>query len=568
MEEGKKLLPLGEDDFRSVRESKTESYYVDKTLMIRDFLREEKKVTLITRPRRFGKTLNMTMLRDFLDINQKSHDIFKGLAIMDTKYADDINSTPVVYLSLKNCVGNNVEMMIAAVAEEMFSEYKKHAKNLQDVDQNDDTYLRFFQTLEIFRKVPKAKNGDDDVSKVVHIQKNLIFVQNSLSYLIETLHAFYQVRPVVLIDEYDNPIIEAHQLGFREEFTSFYSGFLTTALKGNAHLKQALLTGIQRVAKESIFSKLNNPVVYNVLDEYYSPYFGLTEQETRTLLNYYDLELDDEVKSYYDGYLFAGLEIYNPWSILNYAHRKILKAYWLKTSTNVLIKESVLKADYNFHHSFEKLIINGEVEVALNLEASFAELPRRDTLWGLFVNAGYLTVTKVDYRLYLFTVRIPNEEIATEFQTIVSAYAKLSSELLQQMLIALIKGNMDDFFRTYQQLVLESTSYYDTKENAYHMLMLGMVMQLRELYEITSNIESGHGRSDIILKSKSHERCHLIIEFKQGEAVDELKYEALKQIHDNKYYAGLTGEVLCIGIAHDKKRCELVHEMFVASSDI
>jgi len=561
MEEEKKILPLGEDDFRIVRESKTESYYVDKSLMIRDFLREEKRVTLITRPRRFGKTLNMTMLRDFLDINQKSRDIFKGLAIMDTKYADDINTVPVIYLSLKNCNGKNVEIMEAAVAEEMFNAYKNHAKHLKGVDENDDAYLRFFQTLEIFRRVPKNEKGEDSVLRVEHIQKNLIFVQNSLSYLIEALHTFYQVRPIVLIDEYDNPIIEAHQLGFREEFTNFYSTFLTTALKGNPHLKQALLTGIQRVAKESIFSKLNNPVVYNVLDEYYSSYFGLTEQETSTLLNYYNLKLDAEVKSYYDGYSFAGLEIYNPWSILNYAYWKILKAYWLNTSTNALIKESVINADFNFHRSFERLIKNSEVEISLNLEAAFAELPRTDTLWGLFVNSGYLTVTQVDYQLNLFTVQIPNEEIITEFRTIVSSYTKLSSQLLQEMLIALIKGNMEDFFKIYQKLVLESTSYYDTKENAYHMLMLGMVMHLRELYEITSNIESGHGRSDIILKSKNHDRFHLVIEFKQGEAVEELKYKALKQIHDKKYYAGLTGEVLCIGIAHDKKRCELVHEI-------
>jgi len=421
MEEDKKILSLGEDDFRKLRESKTIRYYVDKSLMIRDFLREEKQVTLITRPRRFGKTLNMTMIRDFLDINQNSHDIFEGLEIMDTEYADDINTIPVIYLSLKNCTGKNVEEVEAAVAEEMFKEYKKHAKYLTDVDHNDDAYLRFFQTLEMFRRVPKNEKGEENVTRVGHIQRNLIFIQNSLSYLTEALHTFYQVRPVVLIYEYDTPIIEAHQLGFREQFTSFYLSFLITALKGNSHLGQAVLTGIQRVAIESIFSKLNNLVVYNVLDELYSPYFGLTEQETSTLLNYYNLELDDKVKSYYDGYSFAGFKVYNPWSILNYAHSKIFKAYWLGKPTNALIKECTLKANQSFHHLIEKLITNGEIKVSLNLEASFAELPGTDTLWGLFVNAGYLTVTQVDYRLNQFTVRIPNKEIAIVFQTIISA---------------------------------------------------------------------------------------------------------------------------------------------------
>jgi len=554
MEEDKKILPLGKDDFRKVRESRTESYYVDKSLLIRDFLQGEKEVTLITRPRRFGKTLNMTMLRDFLDINQKSDDIFSGLAIMDTKYATDINTIPVVYLSLKNCTGKNVETMEAAVAEEMRREYKRHAKYLNVVDKKDMDYSRYFKTLSIFEDEQEGEERNK------HIQKNLVFVQHSLFYLTEALHSFYGIRPIVLIDEYDNPIIDAHQLGFRESFTNFYATFLTVALKGNPHLGQAMLTGIQRVAKESIFSKLNNPVVCNVMNKSYASYFGLTEEETSTLLNYYDLELNDEVKAYYDGYSFAGIDIYNPWSILNYASEKILKPYWLKTSTNALITESVLEANQSFHRNFKKLIEHGEANVNLNLEASFAELPQTNTLWGLFVNAGYLTVTNVDYELERFTVRIPNKEIISEFKKIVSAHTKLSSEMLQEMLVALTNGEMDDFFEIYQQLVLECTSYYDAKENAYHMLFLGMVIHLRDLYHITSNIESGHGRSDLILESKRTSHPHLIIEFKQGENVEKLKHEALEQIKRNKYYTGLTGDGLLIGLAHDKKRCELVYE--------
>lgn len=242
-------------------------------------------------------------------------------------------------------------------------------------------------------------------------------------------------------------------------------------------------------------------------------------------------------------------------------NEKELKNYWLKTSTNALIKESVLTAGYDFHRTFEKLIKAGEVTIRLNLEASFAELPRTDTLWGLFVNAGYLTVTMKDYKRNRFTVRIPNEEIKTEFEEVVSAYTKLSSEMLQEMLTALTDGNMDDFFDVYKDLVLESTSYYDAKENAYRMLMLGMMMNLRDIYKITSNIESGLGRSDIMLESKDTKRSSIIIEFKQGENVEKLKHEALEQIISKKYYAGLKGEVLCIGIAHDKKVCQLVHEI-------
>ncbi|MCL2866075.1 MAG: ATP-binding protein [Lachnospiraceae bacterium] len=538
-----KILPIGKDDFRMIRESS--NYYVDKSLMIRDFIRYGNLVTLITRPRRFGKTLNMTMLRDFFDITQNSREIFSGLAIMVTEYADAINSAPVISLSLKGCIGNDIEALKRSVATEVQKEFVRYETILKEVDKEKHTYRSYFRVL----KALEDKTIDEEDLK------------NSLACLLEVLHTFYGVRPILLIDEYDNPIIEAHQKKFREEFTGFYAAFLTMALKGNPHLGQALLTGIQRVAKESIFSKLNNIVVYNVLSRHYSPYFGLTADETETLLNYYNLELNNDVKARYDGYLFFGIEMYNPWSILGYANERVLKNYWLKTSTNALVKESVLAANYDFHRTFEKLIKNNQVDVRLNLEASFAELPRTDTLWGLFVNAGYLTVSHQDYELNNFTVCIPNKEIKTEFQEIVSAYTKLSSDMLQEMLIALMNGNMDAFFSVYRELVLESTSYHDAKENAYHMLMLGMVMNLRDLYKITSNVESGHGRSDVIMESKDVKRPHIILEFKQGEDVEKLKQEALCQIKEKKYYAGLSGRVLCVGIAHNKKRCELVHEL-------
>ena len=551
-EEKKKVLPLGEDDFRTVIEEGY--YYIDKSLFVKDFFDYKNKLSLITRPRRFGKTLNMTMLRDFLDITQDSRAIFDGLAIMSTEYANRINTVPVISLSLKGCTGKSVEKIEASIAEEVFKEYRKYEKILDQVDKKESTYLRFFQVLKVLR-------NEEDKPIIEHIREKLTYIENSLAYLAEALHTFYGVRPIVLIDEYDAPIIEAHVGGFRKAFTDFYATFLTTALKGNVHVAQAILTGIQRVAKESIFSKLNNVIVYSVLNERYAPYFGLTTHETKKLLEDFGLELNDDVKSRYDGYVFSNVEIYNPWSILGYANEKVLKNYWIKTSTNALVQESVLEADAAFHRAFETLIKEGTVKVRMNLEASFAELPRTDTLWGLFVNAGYLTVTHQDYILNRFIVRIPNEEIKSEFEEIVSAYTRLSSQTLQDMLVALMDGAMDDFFSSYKTLVLESTSCHDSKENAYHMLMLGMVMNLRDLYDITSNIESGHGRSDIMMKSKDAKRPHLVLEFKQGANVEKLKYKALAQIEEKKYYTGLTGEVLCVGIAHDKKRCELVSKM-------
>jgi len=278
----KQTLAIGQDDFRKIREQG--KYYVDKTLLIQEFLSYANEVTLITRPRRFGKTLNMTMIRDFFDKNAESQAIFAGLAIMETEYAKLINTIPVISLSLKSCSGETPEKMEASIAEEIFKEYKKYAKVLSAVDKSDGSYLRFFQTLEILRYAPPATDKQqaekDKLSFIEHIQKNITHIENSLAYLLEALYTFYGVRPILLIDEYDNPIIEAHISGFREKFTRFYSTFLTVALKSNQHLGQAILTGIQRVAKESIFSKLNNLVVYTTLSRHYSAYFGLTEAET------------------------------------------------------------------------------------------------------------------------------------------------------------------------------------------------------------------------------------------------------------------------------------------------
>jgi len=260
-----------------------------------------------------------------------------------------------------------------------------------------------------------------------------------------------------------------------------------------------MLTGIQRVAKESIFSKLNNAVVYIVLSEKYASYFGLTRVETRTLLEHYDLELDEDVTNFYDGYLFGGIEMYNPWSILNYADEKLLRIYWVNVSTNQLIHQSIASTSYDFYQAFEKLIINEKVTTRVNLDAAFVELEETETLWGLFVNAGYLTVTDVNYRLGRMTLKIPNEEIHSEFIKLVSTYTKISINGLTDLLVSLMDGEMDEFLKIYQRLVLESTSYYDNKENAYkvnlsaaqregalgyHMLFLGMVMNLQELYTL------------------------------------------------------------------------------------
>ena len=552
----KKAPPIGNDLFNVVRENGY--YYIDKSLMIKDFVEFRDTAALITRPRRFGKTLNITMLREFFDITKDSRAIFNGLAIMDTEYAKLINSRPVIYLSFKDCKADSQESLIFAINTVVLEEYDKHynamkitRENPADTNKNNYTYDGYYDFILIYNKL---KNRELD--------KNYLSI--SIKALEKTLAYHYKIKPVVLIDEYDQPILSSYEYGYYNKLTTFFSGFYGAALKGQEHMHQALLTGIQRVVKESVFSQLNNIRLYTVLDEGYSGYFGLTSSEAENLLNYYGLRLDEPVTQKYDGYTIGNNELYNPWSLLNYAGTGKLDNYWINTSTNFLIKKSIDGADDFFHDNFNRLISDGSVRVGADIGSSFIELKNNSTLWGLLINAGYVTVTGRTGE-YLMDIRIPNGEVGSEFIKIIAGRANLQDADLRIMFDCLINKDIDGFINIYRQLVVSCTSYFDAKENAYHMLFLGMCITLRHIYKINSNIEAGHGRSDIILESSSPERPHIIIEFKQGENIDGLKHTALRQIIENKYNTGLHGDVLCIGIAHDKKRCAAVHELIKAN---
>ena len=539
----KKPLPIGIDDFRRIREE--DYYYIDKTLIIKEFIEQRKYVTLVTRPRRFGKSLNMSTLREFFDITKDSSEIFQGLKIMETEHASQINRMPVIYLTFKNCSGNTLQELKESLAEAMRGEYMRYEEIFSpSVDPESNDYYRFYQIYEML------KRGDLRDS----------FLKGSLSELLKAVSFYYGKRPIVLIDEYDHPLIKAHVRGFRDEFSTLYGSFLGEALKGNQYLEQALVTGIQRVVKESVFSELNNFVVYTVLSKHYSPHFGLTEEETRQILTYYGMELSQEVRLYYDGYIFSDLNMYNPWSILYYLDEGELKPYWINTSTNALIKQSIQNAERDFMDAFEKLILDGEVEVSVNLEASFIELKTSKTLWGLLVNSGYLTVTK-EYISRIKRLKIPNLEVKDEFRGIVASYTNLDYDKLNELFDALIERDMDKFLHIYQSLVYEYVSMYDIKESSYHMLLLGMAISVSGMYRITSNQEAGDGRPDIVLESLQPKlRPHVIFEIKQGENIEKLKVEALNQILEKKYYVKLKGSVRCVGLAHNKKRCELVYQ--------
>ena len=323
-----------------------------------------------------------------------------------------------------------------------------------------------------------------------------------------------------------------------------------------------MLTGIQRVAKENIFSDLNNLDVYSVLDNAYSKYFGFDSQETQDILEYYDLKLDNDVKEMYDGYKMGDIEIYNPWSILNYAKRKELIPYWVNTSANIMIKDSLTKSDNDFKKEYEKLITDGQIETTVSMQTIFYEEANNSTLWGLFVNAGYLTVNQITDRFNdRYCIRIPNAEVKKEFINLTEYQLGLKNGKLFSVVSYLIEEKPDDFLEQYQSILM-LPSYHDLlSENSYHMIMLGMCLCYSNRYDIISNREVEKARNDIILKAKDEKKTSFVLEFKYikeeknnlQEELDKLANQAIQQIKEKKYDYGMKGKIIYIGLAHHGK---------------
>ena len=541
----KKRIPLG---LQSYDKLKTGNYYVvDKSLMIQDFLSRGNEVTLITRPRRFGKTLNMSMMASFFDITKDSRELFKDTAIMDTEYAAEMNQYPTVFLSFASAK-NSKQELTKAIKYQLRKEYDRHRQAFE-------TTMTEFDADE-YQKIRKAlldtENGEIDG------------IGNTLAFLIEKLEKHHGKKVMVFIDEYDTPFIEAHVNGYYEEIRGGLSSLLHNALKASTSLQYAMLTGIQRVAKENIFSDLNNLVVCTVKDQEYAQYFGFTEAETKAVLEYYGLKLDEEVKAMYDGYHFGKEEIYNPWSILNYASREVLEPYWVNTSSNKMIRKAMEGRDLTFSRGYEELIEKGKLETLVRMETSFFEVSSTESLWGLFVNAGYLTIEKViSARDGRYVLRIPNEEVQQEFRDLTASYLNVSESNLSAMFNGLRYEERERFAESYADMLLSLPSYHDLKdENSYHVLFLGMCAWLSNEYDIISNREEGKGRCDIILKAKKESLPSYVLEFKYLKEADEGELEgsaraAIDQIKARRYDIELADKVILVGLAHAGKEVRI-----------
>ena len=537
----KKRIPLG---LQSYDKLKTGNYYVvDKSLMIQDFLSRGNEVTLITRPRRFGKTLNMSMMASFFDITKDSQELFKDTAIMKSEHASAMNQYPTVFLSFANAK-NSKQELTKAIKYQLRKEYDRH----QQVFDREMSEFAADEYQKIRKTLLDTENGETDG------------LGNTLAFLIEKLEKHHGRKVMVFIDEYDTPFIEAHVNGFYDEVRSGLSSLLHNALKASTSLQHAMLTGIQRVAKENIFSDLNNLVVCTVKDREYAQYFGFTEEETKTMLEYYGLELNEEVKAMYNGYRFGDEEIYNPWSVLNYASRRALEPYWVNTSSNKMIRKAMEGRDLTFARGYEKLIETGRLETLVRMETSFFEVSSTDSLWGLFVNAGYLTIERVISAFHgRYVLRIPDQEVQQEFQDLTASYLNVSESYLSVMFDGLRYEERQQFECSYADMLLSLPSYHDLKdENSYHVLFLGMCAWLSNEYDIISNREEGKGRCDIILKAKKEGLASYVLEFKylkeaDAERLEESAKEAVLQIKEKHYDAELQGRTILIGLAHAGK---------------
>ena len=540
----KKPLPIGIDDFKTIIEE--DYYYADKTEMIEKLLDDGAGVTLFTRPRRFGKTLNMSMLNYFFNLKNREENrkLFENLYISKSKYMNQQGEYPVIYLSFKDIKALNWEkcyFMTKRLITYLYNEFEFLREKLNKKDLSD------------FDKVWLDEKDAD--------------WENSLKNLLRYLYEYYNKKVVVLIDEYDTPIVSGYNNGYKKEVLGLYRSLYSTVLKSNTHLQFSVMTGILRIAKEGIFSGLNNLKVNNIFSERYSEYYGMTENEVLEGLKYYDLEYEiNDVKEWYDGYQFGNTEVYNPWSIINFLDNKKLKPYWQGTAGNETINELLDRGNKEIFDDLEKLF---RKETVYKKIRDFTEFTSDiNEIWELFLYSGYLTISG-EQKDREYPLRIPNREIMEFFEDrfidrFTGDYQKFSDTIRY-----LRAGNIEKFGEVLQNEVISSLSYFDTDkdEKYYKVFLIGIFVALMNDYVRLSERESGHGRADLILEPKKKENPGYIFEFKVAGSEEELESyaeEGFEQIEEKKYDIELINrgvtEIIYIGLAFYKKKLKMKYE--------
>lgn len=553
----KKLpLPVGISDYRI---ASTQYYYVDKTLLIRDFLDERPMVSLFTRPRRFGKTLNMDMLRTFFEISEEDTSVYfrnKAIWKQGKTYQAYQGRYPVIFVSFKDIKCETWPETQEKLAEIIGNEFARHEELLSSKRCNevDKTY---------FRQVMARTAGSNALT-------------SAFMTLTKMLHEHYGIPPVIIIDEYDTPIQQGHTKHFYDQVILFMRNLFSGGLKDNKHLSFGFLTGILRVAKESIFSGLNNLTINSILDEKYSSYFGFTPDEVRTMAAYYNADdRYDELCNWYDGYQFGSTEIFNPWSVINFFRNDCRPgAYWQATGNNEIIREVLAEAGPDIYDRLKALLQGESFLTYIDTDVVYPEIRRNpSSVYSFLLVAGYLKVVNTNSVFtngYMCEVSIPNREIGFVYKK--EILDQLSDIVPQHSAISiqesLFTGDAAKLKDSMEKLLLESVSFYDTSdESFYHGLVLGLCAMMDNRYYVRSNREAGEGRFDIQLMPKVKTLPGILIELKAAKKADrsELKTlaaAALSQIYDRKYDAEMISlginDIIKYGVAFCGKEVEIL----------
>ena len=556
----KKTIQVGASDFKTIIEGN--HYFVDKSLIIKEFVENTSSVILTPRPRRFGKTLNMSMIKYFFDIETKDEcrNLFDGLNIEKEEEIMKMKGEyPVIFLSFKDETYNN------------FQEFQMGIKTLMMSLYREKIYL-----LDSNKLLEEDKNKFRDI---LSGKADNVEYYKSLSKLMCYMSMHYNKKVILLIDEYDVPMQQAYIQKYYNEVVNIFKVILTAALKDNNYLEKSLITGILRMAKESLFSGLNNIEVNTMFGTNFNDKFGFTEDEVEGLLKYYDLS-DKllEVKKWYDGYLFGGKVIYNPWSVLNYIKNNNLgfMPYWINSSGNELIKNLLVKGNESTKISLETLIEGGTIEKIIDDHIVMSDVERDDeNLWSFLALSGYLKPvnTELIEGEYQSRLKIPNNEVLIYYKNLIKKWftESLTMDKYTIMLKALITKDIEIFAGLFENFVLNSLSYFDVSgkepEKIYHAFVLGMIVSLSDQYEVNSNKESGYGRYDVMLIPKDTSKTGIIIEFKKiddflKKTIDDGIIDALNQIEEKKYEAELKkrniNDILKLAIVFKGKEIKVV----------
>ena len=539
-----KKIPIGIDDFKKLRENS--AYYVDKTKLISEILDDGAEVKLFTRPRRFGKTLNMSMLKYFFDIDnaEENRKLFSELDIEKSEYFSEQGQYPVIFISLKGIKSNSWEECLfdlKSLISNLYNEFEFVRASLNESE------------LKEFNKIWFKKDDGE--------------YKNALRNLTAYLYRHYKKEVILLIDEYDSPLISAYEHHYYNDAVTFFKVFYGEALKTNQYLKMGVMTGIIRVIKAGIFSDLNNLSVYSILENDYAEFFGFNQDEVEEILEYFDVKYEvSDVKAWYNGYKFGDAEVYNPWSILKFLKSKKIGSHWVDTSGNFLINDILKNIDTDTMEILERLFMGESVEENINGNSDLSVLLDQEEIWELLLFSGYLTIDEKigeDYE-NVYSLRLPNREVREFFrQKFIDV--NFGESLFRKAMESLKKLKFNYFEKYLQDILLKSTSYNDAKnEDFYHGLILGMMFYLDNHYYVKSNEESGLGRYDLMIEPKNKNNRAFILEFKvtrDENTLEKVSREAIEQIIEKRYDVVLRErgieDITLIGVAFCGKRVKI-----------